>query len=263
MKLSRISLPLDYNSPYWKSNFSFLKQYIMSELGSPLIRVELTENQLIQCIHEAMHTYMKWDPKIFDLDIYITQLDGNNEVKLSNITEVQIETAMIKDIFFEESSNAFGFSTPLDEGMVAAFPLRTIFDMTEGAFNMANYFMARQNLEDANTVLGLKKRWDIIGGDTIKVYPANNHSGFNSVAILYGEMLTPDKAEEDDWVRAYSVAKAKTILGTIRRKFTNFAAAGGAAASDGADLIAEGKADMTELLQTLKDQRPALPMLQI
>lgn len=263
MKISRISLPLDYNNAYWKGNFSFLKDYIMSELGSPLIRVELTEKQLIQCIHEAMHTFMKWDAKMYDLDVYIAQLDGNNEVKLSNITEKQIETAMIKDVFFEESTNAFGFSTPLDEGLVAAFPLRTIFDMTEGAFNMANYYMARQNLEDANTVLGLKKRWDIIGGDTIKVYPANNHSGYNSIAILYGEMLTPDKAEEDDWIRAYSVAKAKTILGTIRRKFSGMSFAGGSGTSDGSDLITEGKADMEVLLQSLKDQRPALPMMQM
>jgi hypothetical protein len=263
MKISRISLPLNYTNAYWVNNFAFLKQYIMSELGSPIIRVELTETMLIQCIHEAIHTYMKWDAKIFDLDVYVTQMDGNNEIKLSSITEKQIETSLIKDVFFEESTNVFGFSTPLDDGLVAAFPLRSVLDMTEGAFNMANYYMARQNLEDANTVLGLKKRWEIIGGDTIKVYPANHHNtGYNHVAILFGEMLTPEKAEEDDFIRAYAVAKAKTILGTVRRKFSSFAAAGGAAASDGSDLISEGKADMEALVQGLKDSRPSLPMMQ-
>jgi hypothetical protein len=52
------------------------------------------------------------------------------------------------------------------------------------------------------------------------------------------------------------------MLGTIRRKFSGFAAAGGQASSDGSDLINEGKQEQVDLMQEIKDSRPAIRMLQ-
>lgn len=250
MKISRISIPLDYENPYYKQ-FTFLKGYIMQALGSPIIRVELTENQLHQAIHDAIHQYMKYDDRINELAIEIITV-------ANNIADIPpgIDTSLIKDVLFEESTNIFGFFTPLDEGIVASFPLRSILDFAGGYFDLSQYYMARQNLETANDILGRKRGWEIFDGK-LHIYPSLKDS--SRVAIVYGKVLDPEKFEEDEWVRSYSVASAKIMLGNIRRKLSGFSAAGGAAQTDGGDLINEGKQEQTDLIASLKDGRPSLP----
>lgn len=250
MKISRINIPLDYNNPYWKE-FKFLKQYIMQALGSPIIRVELTENHLNQSIHDAIHQYMKYDDRINELAVEIINVSDN----VADIP-AGIDASLIRDVLFEESTNIFGFFTPLDEGIVASFPLRSILDFAGGYFDLAQYYMARQNLETANDILGRKRGWEIINGK-LNIYPSLKDS--SRVAIVYGKVLDPEKFEEDEWVRSYSVASAKIILGNIRRKLSGFSAAGGAATTDGTDLINEGKQEQTDLITSLKDGRPSLP----
>ena len=97
MRISKIVLPLDYDSPFWKNNFGFLKKWIMTDLGSPIIRVELTEEMLCQSIHEAIHIYTKWDERTGDLDVIYGDLDGNNEYLLPP----DMNSSLIKDVLFE------------------------------------------------------------------------------------------------------------------------------------------------------------------
>jgi hypothetical protein len=253
MKISRINIPLDYDNPYWKE-FVFLKGYIMQSLGSPIVRVELTERMLHQAIHDAIHQYMKYDERTNEFSIEIVNT-------ANNIAEIPpgIDASLIRDVLFEETTNIFGFFTPLDEGIVASFPLRSILDFSGGFFDLSQYYMARQNLETANDILGRTRGWEIINGK-INVFPSMKDS--SRIAIVYGKVLDPQKFEEDEWVRSYSVASAKVMLGNIRRKLSGFTAAGGAATTDGGDLIGEGKTEMAELIESLKMGRPSLPFLQ-
>ena len=257
MRLSKQVFPLDYGHDYWRKNFGFLKNYIMQSLGSPIVRIELTESMLSQAIHDSISQYFKYRDGQGDLFFEELPVDGNNEVELPT----HIIVSLIRDVVFTESSNAFGFINPIDEGVVATYPLKSFMNMNGGIFDLGQYFMARQNLEDANAITGRKKHWEIINGK-IKVFPSRITSDQRNIGVLYGKMHDPDELESDDWIRAYSVAASKIMLGNIRRKFSGYAAAGGSATSDGDNLIQEGKTEQAELIAAAKEARPALGWFQ-
>jgi hypothetical protein len=257
MKISSVLYPLNYTDLFWTSNFGFLKNFIMQSLGHPLVRVELTETHLIQSIHNAISQYYKYNDNLTSLTLEMATLDENGEAPLPPRVDIEL----VRDVFFTESTNAFGFTTPIDEGIVATLPLSSFLNMNGGIFDLGQYYMARQNLEDANIITGRNKSWMFLNGK-IKVFPVRLASDSRTIGILCGKLLGPDEIENDDWLRDYSVAYSKTLLGTIRRKFSSFAAAGGAATSDGDTLINEGKQEMTDLIQTLKESRGALGMFQ-
>jgi hypothetical protein len=257
MKLSNISFPLDYSHPYWKDNFKFLKGYIMQSLGHPIIRIELSETMLIQGIHDAIAQYFKYGGDITSIDFELVNLTNGNEVTIPD----HIDKNLIKDVVFSETSNAFGFVNPIDEGIYATLPMSSFLNINGGTLELGQYYMARQQLEDANLITGRKRTWEFMG-DKIIVFPGRITNEISTVGILYGKIPTPDILESDDWIRRYSVSSSKIMLGTIRRKFSGFAAAGGQASSDGSDLINEGKQEQTDLMQEIKDSRPSIRMLQ-
>lgn len=257
MKLSNVSFPLDYTHPYWKDNFKFLKGYIMQSLGHPIIRIELSETMLIQGIHDAIAQYFKYGGDITSIDFELVNLANDNEI----IIPSHIDKNLIKDIIFSENSNAFGFVNPIDEDVYATLPMSSFINVNGGTLELGQYYMARQQLEDANLITGRKRTWEFIG-DKIRVFPGRLTAEVSAVGILYGKIPLPAEIESDDWIRRFSVSSSKIMLGTIRRKFSGFAAAGGQASSDGADLINEGKQEQVDLIQELKDARPAIRMLQ-
>ena len=257
MRLSNVSFPLDYTHTYWKENFSFLKGYIMQSLGHPIIRIELSESMLIQGIHDAIAQYFKYGNDITSIEFELVTVGNDNEVILPS----HIEINLVKDIVFSENSNAFGFVNPIDEGIYAALPMSSFININGGTLDLGQYYMARQQLEDANVITGRKKYWEFISGK-IKLFPTKVNENIGQVGILYGKIPTPEEIESDDWIRRYSVSSSKIMLGTIRRKFSGFAAAGGQGTSDGSDLINEGKQEQTDLIQELKDARASLRMFQ-
>jgi hypothetical protein len=258
MKISNVVYPLNYSDSFWTSNFGFLKGFIMSTLGHPLVRVELTEAHLIQSIHNAISQYYKYNDNLTSLTLEMATLDENGEAPLPPRVDIEL----VRDVFFTESTNAFGFTTPIDEGVVATFPLSSFLNMNGGIFDLGQYYMARQNLEDANIITGRNKTWMFLNGK-IKVFPVRLASDSKMIGILCGKLLGPDEIENDDWLRDYSVAYAKMLLGTIRRKFSGFSAGGGASTNDGDTLITEGKTEMAELIASKKESRGSISFLQV
>jgi hypothetical protein len=257
MKINSFVLPLDYTHPYWKDNFGFLKGYIMQSLGYPLVRVELTESMLAQASHDALAMYFKYSMDTTHTGMEIVDLDGDGAATIP----FNIVPALIRDIVFPQNSNAFGFVNPIDEGLYATLPMASFIKINGGTLELGHYYQARQQLEDANKITGRNRTWEHINGK-IQVFPSRLTGETRQVGILYGKIPEPLDLESDDFVRAYSVSSAKIMLGTIRRKFSGFAAAGGAGTPDGSDLISEGKTEQETLVTNLKASRPAVPMLQ-
>jgi hypothetical protein len=255
MKISNVQIPLDYKSPFWKDNFNFIKEYLMTQLGYPLIRVELTENHLITATHDAISQYLKYDG---NNSIYMEKFtpDSNNFIQLPD----HINTGLVRDVFFETNDNIFSTSLPTDGGVTVGLPLNNIFDVSMGFLDLTKYYMARMSLSNADNILGVDRNWEILNGG-IKIYQTKNKL-YNNVGVLFAKFLLPIEFEGDDWIRRFALARCKIMLGTIRRKFSGFAAAGGSASVDGDALISEGKTEETDLITEIKESRPGLPMMQ-
>ena len=255
MKISNVQIPLDYKNPFWKDNFNFIKEYLMTQLGYPLIRVELTENHLITATHDAISQYLKYDSYN---SIYLEKFtpDSSNFIQLPD----HINPGLVRDVFFETNDNVFSTSLPTDGGVTVGLPLNNIFDTSMGFLDLTKYYMARMSLANADSILGVDRNWEIINGG-IKIYQTKNKL-YNKVGVLFAKFLLPIEFEGDDWIRRFALARCKIMLGTIRRKFSGFAAAGGSASVDGDALISEGKAEEEMLITEIKESRPGLPMMQ-
>lgn len=255
MRITNIQIPLDYKSPFWKDNFNFMKEYLMTQLGYPLIRVELTENHLITATHDAISQYLKYDQYN---SIYMEKFvpDGDNFIQLPDY----INPSLVRDVFFETNDNIFSTSLPTDGGVTIGLPLNNIFDVSMGFLDLTKYYMARMSLANADIMLGVDRNWEILNGG-IKIYQTKNKL-YNNVGVLFAKFLLPIEFEGDDWIRRFALARSKIMLGIIRRKFSGFAAAGGSASVDGDALVSEGKAEEEALIVEIKESRPALPMMQ-
>lgn len=255
MKISNLQIPLDYKSPFWQDNFNFLKEYLMTQLGYPLIRVELTENHLITAIHDSISQYLKYD---HNNSIHVEKFipDSNNFITLPD----HINAGLVRDVFFETSSNVYSTTLPIDGSVTVGLPLNSIFDTSMGFLNLNKYYMARMSMSNADQILGVDRNWEIVNGG-IKIYQTKNKL-YNTVGVLFAKFLLPIEFEGDDWIRRYALARSKIMLGTIRRKFSGFSAAGGSASVDGDALISEGKAEEDALILEIKESRPGLPIMQ-
>ena len=92
-------------------------------------------------------------------------------------------------------------------------------------------------------------------------YTLNNVLTLNtSVKIVFAGMDTNvDEYDESlydkGWILDYATALSKVSLGMIRRKFSSFNSIGNTGISlDGSELVSEGKEELTELTQALKDE---------
>lgn len=255
MRIDNIQIPLNYKNPFWKDNFEFLKEYLMTQLGYPLVRVELTENHLITGIHDAISQYLKYDNfNYIHMEKFVP--DQNNFIQLPDY----INPGLVRDVFFETNDNIFSTSLPTDGGVTIGLPLNNIFDVSMGFLDLTKYYMARMSLANADQMLGVDRNWEILNGG-IKIYQTKNKL-YNNVGVLFAKFLLPIEFEGDDWIRRFSLARCKIMLGIIRRKFSGFAAAGGSASVDGDTLVSEGKAEEEALITELKESRPGLPMMQ-
>lgn len=262
MKLSASALPVNYNDAYWLSpNFDNLRAYILYSLGYPVVRIELVDQQLNVAIHDAISKFMKYGYGLIDINMVEVNLDQNGEAPLP--PEI-ISPSLIKDVLFISRSLDTQMATDiLGEAAVYGFVNGTydFFSLSDYSFDLAKYVLWRKNLDEATDILGLKKSWEVFNGK-LKVFPVRQVNSYPQAGILYGKFLTQAEFETDDWVRAYATEKARYILGTIRGKFSNFAAPGGQGSIDGEQLKADATVKMQELIEELKSLRPSPPMMQ-
>lgn len=253
MKIPRSIIPTNYTDDFWCSNFEDLRAAILYELGWPTIKVEITDVQLNRCIHAAISKFLDYDDLELHLE-YVPILDGGwvdipPHINIDMIRDVLFQMYGTSGFNFGGDLGAFFVSPASEENL--AVPNYSLFD-----FDVTNYYMIKKNLEDAKKILAIDRYWEVLNG-RIKLYPTNIIPRYNQAAIMYGKLLTPTEFEEEEWIREYATAHARVIIGTVRRKFSNFSYAGGQGATDGAEMVQEGKEEMERLKETKRlDSRP-------
>lgn len=225
-----------------------LKGYVLRQLGWPLIRVEMTDDQLVDCILDAVQLYQEYAAIDYDLRVVTPS---------ANIVTIpdDINPKFIVDVIFYRDymdSLASGFGTGgYEEALGGVLP----FDQSGRSpivtkFNIAEYYMYVQHMEDFKKIVGIKRTFRIIN-DQIHLYPATQ--AWNEVGILYKPMISEETAEQSQWIKQYSTARAKKIVGIIRSKLSGFSSTGINIAADGESMKAEAQAEIDKLEEGLKN----------
>lgn len=251
----------DVNDTSYQNRYTVLKQYILHNLGFPLIRVELTEEHLLTAIIDAVTMYHRYAV----IDYNFRWISGvTNPFPLPH----DINKEMMVDVifaggFFDNLGAGLatgGFVGEFEGSVIPIFNTQGTLNIVNN-FNLAQYYSYLQKLEDVKRIVGLDQLWEIIN-DKVYCFPKSNPLT-GGVGLIYKGKLTDSENEENIWIKKYALARAKMILGTIRSKLSGITSAGINIAADGEALKSEAKEEITALETRLDTMGRPMPILQV
>lgn len=229
-------------------DYSTLFTWIRTQLGAPLVPVELTDEQLRSCLFNAVYQFNRW--RNFREDLIYTDLisasDGIGYIippevgGSENITEIIVKPRW-----------PFSFTNNVDDILTNIY-LQSIFNnksSTSAGGGLTSYYLTLSTIKDMNIILGTQVKWDIINGN-LYIHPEPGNG--TRIGIRYRSAITLDEINSNFFIRNYVLAEAKIILGTIRSTFGGQIPGGGEMINiRGEALISEGKEEKDKLIQEM------------
>jgi hypothetical protein len=260
---------------------SDLADLIKRRLGAPVIKVELTTQQIFDCIDYARDKWIKWGAGNGIVETYFTVM------LVANTNFYDLPIGVYDIVQYEDQGANWGINTlfTVDNFLYS----RGVYDpmiWTGGyGYNLVNYHIARDFLKTVDrytpSIYNYKYHKYTNQIEVQPAPPSGNAMEVNGVTydspgfILvrsymiegshYGGMESDPsqsswkRGDSDenfyvsDWIFDYSLAECKILLGRIRSKFAQFASIGNIGISlDGDQLISEGKEEKDKLDETLR-----------
>lgn len=226
-----------------------LKQRILQLLGYSLVTAELTEEMLDMCIDEATELYTKYCS--FPEKYLIVNL------KDRYIPNVGISLAE------ENVAAAYGVEFP--GGNFGSLVTDTIWSipnalMASGAYpffgaggtgagNWVTYHAAVEWLHLSKRMVGgVQYEWDPYT-QTLKLIPEPENLD-KSILVKVEVIPSDEYLYGNEYVKRIAVAKAKILLGTIRKKFSNLSLLGGGTVDT--TIGDEGKEELDTILENIR-----------
>jgi hypothetical protein len=250
-------IPLDRSIFVENNDLNNLKKYVLRQLGWPLIRVEITDEQLYDCIFDAVELYQEY--AAIDYSYEELSVSGNQAIIPETINPKFIYEVIFPRDYFDSLSAGLassGYEATL--GGVLPYDSSGRSPLVDD-FDIAQYFLYMQHMEDFKKIIGMKKSWEIIDRK-IHIFPAS--SRINKIGLIYKGMLNEKSISSTSWIKSFAVAKAKIIVGTIRSKLGGFSSTGTNIAVDGEALKSEGREDVAALKERLYTIGIPMPFMQ-
>jgi hypothetical protein len=226
--------------------YSNLKSYILRRLGSPVINVELTEDQIEDCIDDALEQFTEehYDG-VFTFFQPLTLVAGTTKYKLND--DVQSVLSII-------SSESLQFDYSGDEPLL----LRSFWLGNEGTQLVKNTLVDvevyRQQFKMYSDYFDVPIQFDYNHPTrTMHLYaePKQNLNVFLRVYKNDEEEL--DEYLTNRWMKAYSTALARKQWGHNLMKYDGANLPGGAQFNH-SEILAQAEADIERLLAELEEK---------
>lgn len=230
-------------------SYPITRDFIWTMLGAPLVRVELTEEQITSCIDTAIKRwmrYMMWETNW----AYIDASSGMYELALPATDDYPdgIPKEAVIEVVYQPYADLFAQLT----GSESSFFLTYYMQNSGGTF-LADFYIAMGYKETFENTLGLTPSYEFIGKllpggeseDRIRIYPRPSEG--MKVGIRYSRVLTEEEVDSHLWIRRYALAWAKEVLGRIRSKFGSVPGPTGEMQLDGQQLLSESATEREAL----------------
>ncbi len=232
-------------------DYSELFRYIRAKLGEPLIPAEITDEQLEDCLSDAIFNYNR--RKNFEENILYTVLSGS----VREGWEIPAIVGGSDNIIEIIMAPRFPFTYYAGRtDLITNLYVQYLFQRYKSGFTniLTDYYVTITTEEDINVVLGTQIKWEILN-DRLFIWPEPDNM---NIAIKYRGSLTAEETVNNYWIRQLTLAEAKIVLGTIRSTFKSGIPGGAEMLQlNGEDLIAQGKEEKMYFLEQLeKNQEP-------
>tara|TARA_R110000822_G_scaffold58608_3_gene146540 strand:+ start:471 stop:1343 length:873 start_codon:yes stop_codon:yes gene_type:complete len=235
---SRFSDSVEFNKFY-----ASLKDSILSRLGSPVIRVELTDHQILTVIDEALSKLDYHAPQWCTNFMSFTTQVGQNLYELPRFVMNNLQYVVYKksllSVAQQQGSLEFDF-------FIKYFQDNFLFK----DFQVTDFLIMTMHLEQMRKILSMEGSFDIIDNKYVMVYP---------IPMMAEEVIIQFRSLNSDtlhpfyinWVQKFATAGAQVILGGIRGKYSTLPSPGGGAKLNGDSLVQQGTQEMERLENVL------------
>ena len=232
------------------------KQYILRKLGAPLVAIELTDEQLDDCINDAVEEFTKWvvqEREYFAFDL----------------------TKYEENIGFKLPDNVQGVYTFNDDGGVRTDGINTLFTVENSLWNAAggawpmpmgpggwvDYHLAMQSIELTKRMTGGGYQFEYNPRSkylTLTPDPVSLSADVSGAWVVVGcyTLRPEDQQFGESWVKRMGLAQAKITLGTIREKYDGVQLLGGG--SINASVKDEGITERDALMEEIQTTYPPI-----
>lgn len=224
-----------------------LKFHVLSQLGHPVVMVELVEPQIEQVLRSTGDFIARYFPL-------------EERYAFFNTIPLQAEYPVPSDAYWVRSVAWDPATTRIDEIFGAESFLFNIGNISGIQNILTDYHLLQSYRKFSQKILGTEGQWEYVkssgelGGDTIRLFPIPK--GTFPVIIEYvpsvDEFRSPQAREI---IYRAVLAQMKMALGNARRKFSGIPAPdGGTITFDGEQLVKEGQEEYKEVVDTAINQ---------
>lgn len=228
-------------------DYSEIFRWIRSQLGAPTAPVELTDEQLQDCVAPAVYWY-NYYRNARENTIYVT-LEGNSRDGWKIPQEVGGEDNIIEIIMKPRFPYSF-YAGRSD--IVGQIYLQWFFmqHQTNLRHMVGDYYLVMSTQKDINNIMGTEVKWHFYNG---RLFINPNPPQGMIVGIRFRSAITLNEINTNIFIRNFALGKAKTVLGTIRSTFGGMVPGGNEMLTlRGEALIAEGKEEMDNTMQQMQ-----------
>ena len=242
------------------------KNYIMRQLGYPTITPELTEDQLDDCINNALEEFTEiagQDKRFFALNLkdYISGKGYIMPTEVISITELWDQGVAGNT---QGGINPFSLNYMAMNGGFVPNPFSGL-GARSGWFD---FHLALSWIDLSYQMSGKGFEWDynprtrllILNPDPIKYFrlDMSNINSYGHHIVVECYCLRPeDQNYGETWVRRFALAEAKCLVGNIRSTYSGISMLGGASI-DGSQMLSQGTAERDALRNELHQKFPSL-----
>jgi hypothetical protein len=217
-----------------------VRDYILGNLGYPVVRVELTDFQLKTSIDEAI-TYIDYHAPFWATQMAAFSCSGGiNQYILPQHIANNLNYVVYKKTLLSIQNQA---GTLEFDFFIKYFQDNFLFS----DFDIPGWYMTQMHLESVRKILSQEGSWDLINGNVLQLAPTPVQG--EDVIVVYRGLNTGTMHPfYKKWIKKYALAVAKGILGEIRGKFSSLPSPGGGASLNGAALLQASEKEK-EMLQ--------------
>jgi len=222
------------------SNFyKIIKDAVMSRLGSPVVRVELTDHQVMVAIDEAISKLDYHAPNWCTQYMTFTTKQNENIYELPFFVMNNLQYVIYKKTLL---SVAAAQGTLEFDFFIKYFQDNFLFR----DFSVSDFLLMTMHLEQIRKILSRDGTFEVVDGKFIMLHPIPTMAEEVIIQFrsLNSETLHPFFV---GWVQRYAAAASKIVLGGIRGKYDVLPSPGGGARLNGQALSQEGVAEIEKL----------------
>ena len=222
------------------------KSLVFSELGAPIINLEISDSQFITLISRGVQKLNIYAPKLVVQRRTVLPYTGQylmlDYPKVNSVLNVIVSVDYL-----------IGLGVPLEAIM------KVPFSFTASRYpDIATEFATRFICYDfAKRMYGLDVSWELEHPNKVNLLPTPY------MESVFGFILTVDHDTnlgsltgfEREWLIIYTIAKTKTVIGRIRSKYSGVSLPVGSLDSDGQSMISEGREEEEALMEELVNYR--------